>query len=418
MFWLTGMGEVTELGGTAHRWLILEFDRINPLQWITAAFMHADWLHLIGNTIFLWCFGLIVEGKIGWQKFAMLYAGLCLADGAISQIPMFILSSHPMGGALGASGVIFALMAIALCWAPENEIRCIVGIWYYIRPIEVPVFGFAIFYVGLQILPLAFGGIQMSTPMLHLLGMSVGFPFALYMLKHNLVDCEGWDIVTRWRHLPRDPWAILTSVFRSPNHRRRATELAATCAIAEREAGQEALRQIHANPSAFNPPVAKVSVIPSPASIRSPLFDPNSALNQQSPHPTPNEEATESFRVAIENDQPREATKAYRSIRLSADTRLIQDETLVCYVKLLGRHGEHKSTLNPLKVLVARRSSYSNEACLRIARIQLQLKSSPAAAKAALDQMTQPISQGQVAKRDRILSACRASLRKTGSEVC
>ena len=46
-------------------WLILDFKTINPLQWITGAFMHGDFMHLLGNMFFLWAFGLVVEGKIG-----------------------------------------------------------------------------------------------------------------------------------------------------------------------------------------------------------------------------------------------------------------------------------------------------------------------------------------------------------------
>ncbi|MBM3970315.1 MAG: rhomboid family intramembrane serine protease [Planctomycetes bacterium] len=28
--------------------------------------LHAGWLHLIGNLIFVWGFGIVVEGKLGW----------------------------------------------------------------------------------------------------------------------------------------------------------------------------------------------------------------------------------------------------------------------------------------------------------------------------------------------------------------
>jgi membrane associated rhomboid family serine protease len=45
---------------------ILAFgDGLHPLQWLTCNFMHADFFHIAGNMVFLWCFGLIVEGKLG-----------------------------------------------------------------------------------------------------------------------------------------------------------------------------------------------------------------------------------------------------------------------------------------------------------------------------------------------------------------
>ena len=48
---------------------ILAFgDGFHPVQWITSNFLHADIFHLIGNMLFLWAFGIIVEGKLGVAK--------------------------------------------------------------------------------------------------------------------------------------------------------------------------------------------------------------------------------------------------------------------------------------------------------------------------------------------------------------
>ena len=41
---------------------------LHPIQWITSSFMHAGIIHLVGNMLALWTFGLIVEGKIGWWR--------------------------------------------------------------------------------------------------------------------------------------------------------------------------------------------------------------------------------------------------------------------------------------------------------------------------------------------------------------
>ena len=60
--------------------LILPFDTIQPTQWVTSAFMHVDIMHLAGNMLFLWSFGLIVEGKLGWYRFLPLYLGIAIDD--------------------------------------------------------------------------------------------------------------------------------------------------------------------------------------------------------------------------------------------------------------------------------------------------------------------------------------------------
>ncbi|MEL6109733.1 MAG: rhomboid family intramembrane serine protease, partial [Planctomycetota bacterium] len=99
VFFFTGLGDYQD-----HRWLILNYDQINPLQWVTAAFMHAGFAHLIGNMVFLWVFGQIVEGKTGNWLFAASYLTLASVFGAVVQIPMFLFFGGE-GGALGASGV-------------------------------------------------------------------------------------------------------------------------------------------------------------------------------------------------------------------------------------------------------------------------------------------------------------------------
>ena len=44
----------------------LEFGTFRPHTWLTAAYLHADFGHLFGNMVFLFIYGLIVEGKVGW----------------------------------------------------------------------------------------------------------------------------------------------------------------------------------------------------------------------------------------------------------------------------------------------------------------------------------------------------------------
>ena len=61
------------------RWMLLTGDGLHPLQWVTHGFLHANIFHLAGNMVFLWAFGLIVEGKLGALAFLGLYLGLDVA---------------------------------------------------------------------------------------------------------------------------------------------------------------------------------------------------------------------------------------------------------------------------------------------------------------------------------------------------
>lgn len=176
-----------------HRWLLLEFNAINPIQWLTNNFMHAGLMHLAGNMLFLWVFGLVVEGKLGWIRFVPLYLTIGIFEGAAVQISMFLLSVK--GASLGASGVIFGLLGIAVLWAPKNNVSCV--FWFMMpRFIEVPMVVIGAFYFVKEAVVFIVLGYEMSSEALHLTGLVIGVPFGLLLLKMNWVDCEGWDLLS------------------------------------------------------------------------------------------------------------------------------------------------------------------------------------------------------------------------------
>lgn len=156
--------------------------------------MHADIMHLVGNMFFLWGFGLVVEGKLGWWKFLIVYLAMGIIYGAILQICML---GAEVNFALGASGVIFGVMMMAALWAPKNEMNCFV--WFFgPRLIELQMTLFCGAYLLLQIVLATITKFKMSSEMLHLTGAGIGTVFGAAMLKLNWVDCEGWDFFAVW----------------------------------------------------------------------------------------------------------------------------------------------------------------------------------------------------------------------------
>ncbi|MBL8849515.1 MAG: rhomboid family intramembrane serine protease [Planctomycetaceae bacterium] len=189
-------------GGQLNGWQLQLGQGLHPVQWWTSAFFHYDVVHLLGNMIFLWTFGLIVEGKLGWWRFLPLYLALAGVDGAITQAVM-LAAPGPAGSAGGASGVIYALMAVALIWAPRNDVDVFYffgfGLWLRTGVFQASILAFSLCYIGLNLVLAAITGFRISTAVLHLLGAAVGFPVACLMLRLKLVDCEGWDAFTLWR---------------------------------------------------------------------------------------------------------------------------------------------------------------------------------------------------------------------------
>lgn len=175
-------------GWNRKQMLSLEFGKIRPWQWLTANFMHADWMHLIGNMIFLWGFGLLVEGKAGAALFTAVYLGMGTIFGAVLQLGTFPFFHD--GTALGASAVIFALLALCILWAPANEFTVFAGRFVF----DVPILIYGGLFVTKEIAFWALEGFELNTPLLHLLGFAVGIPAGVYLLRSGKIDCEGWDL--------------------------------------------------------------------------------------------------------------------------------------------------------------------------------------------------------------------------------
>ncbi|MFP6666742.1 MAG: rhomboid family intramembrane serine protease [Pirellulales bacterium] len=179
--------------------LVLHFAEVNPTQWLTANFMHAGFMHLLGNMMFLWGFGLVVEGKLGWYRFLPIYLLVGILYGAMVQLTML----GSIGTALGASGVLFALMGMAMVWAPKNDMNCFFFIFllFIARAyfFNMSIINFGLLFVGLQVVFFWLGDFSISSAALHLAGFAVGFPIGLLFLKLNWIDCEGWDLIHVWK---------------------------------------------------------------------------------------------------------------------------------------------------------------------------------------------------------------------------
>ena len=190
--------------GQAILFLILEFDKINPLQWLTWNYMHGNPLHLIGNMVALWAFGLIVEGKIGWWKFLIVYNAIGIFEGAFVQLVGYIFIGE--SGALGASGAIYGLMAISLIWAPLNQMQLFYWLFRWFGTVEGSVLTVAAFFIGLQLVvqgimfmhalngDLGGEAAIITSEVLHLVGAAGGLFVGIGMVTYKLVDCEDFDV--------------------------------------------------------------------------------------------------------------------------------------------------------------------------------------------------------------------------------
>ncbi len=117
-----------------HWGLTATFSGFHLANIFTSMFIHGGWMHIIGNMIFLWCFGRSLEDAMGSGKFLIFYL-LCGVVAAFTQSFLTWGSRAPM---VGASGAIAGVMGAYLLKFPRARILTLVIVIVFITRIEVP----------------------------------------------------------------------------------------------------------------------------------------------------------------------------------------------------------------------------------------------------------------------------------------
>ena len=117
------------------------------LTLFTSMFMHAGWVHLGGNMLYLWIFGDNVEDRFGHLTFTIFYL-LCGLAATFAQLAFSAGSNVPN---LGASGAIAGVLGAYILLFPQGKIRVLQGQ----QVIQVP----ALIVIGMWIVLQFFSGI-------------------------------------------------------------------------------------------------------------------------------------------------------------------------------------------------------------------------------------------------------------------
>jgi membrane associated rhomboid family serine protease len=176
-------------------WLLEYGTGLHPVQWLLSPFMHGGIEHLLGNMVFLWTFGLVTEGKLGWWRFLAIYLGIAVGQSALEQA-IFPMIAPDVPFTLGASAAIFGLVAMACIWAPINELSVFTILMFRPFTFEMSVGVFAALYVGLDILYCFIFGAGAIGSATHLMGGAMGAAIGLILLKTGVVECEDNDLLS------------------------------------------------------------------------------------------------------------------------------------------------------------------------------------------------------------------------------
>jgi membrane associated rhomboid family serine protease len=121
------------------------------LPFLTHMFLHAGWLHFLGNVWTLYIFGDNVEDRMGSLVFLLFYLVGGLAA-AVAQT--FFLQNSPMP-LVGASGAIAAVMGAYFAYYPRARVMTLVPLFFLGWFVNLP----AVIYLGFWFLTQVFSGV-------------------------------------------------------------------------------------------------------------------------------------------------------------------------------------------------------------------------------------------------------------------
>lgn len=116
---------------------------------ITSAFLHAGWLHIGGNMLFLWVFGDNVEDRLGHFPYLIFY----LFAAAIASMIQGAMDSTSLIPVVGASGAVAGVLGAYIVWFPGATIVAVFPALFFL-PLPIP----AIVMIGVWFVQNLFAG--------------------------------------------------------------------------------------------------------------------------------------------------------------------------------------------------------------------------------------------------------------------
>jgi hypothetical protein len=153
-------------------------------------FMHAGWLHIGGNMLFLWIFGNNVEDAFGRVRFLLWYLAAGVAAAAV-QTAVTLGFAGAQGASIpnvGASGAIAGVLGAYFVLLPGASVLTAFILVFFIFLREIPAVWFLVFWFGFQLLE---GGFSLLQPQsgggvaffAHIGGFAFGFLTARLMRR-------------------------------------------------------------------------------------------------------------------------------------------------------------------------------------------------------------------------------------------
>ncbi len=176
--------------------------------WLTNLFVHFDIFHLLGNMLFLWLVGPLLEEAWGRRRFLAFY----LAAGLTASMVQFLISRGSFASIGGASGAIAGCMGAFTLRFAATKIRFHYFIWFlriFMGSVHVPAWICGVLWFGRELLDLKGGGASGVATGAHVGGFVLGGMVALGMRalgseKDLLTVAESGEVSARRESLIAD----------------------------------------------------------------------------------------------------------------------------------------------------------------------------------------------------------------------
>ena len=164
-----------------------------PVPWlpdwatlVTYAFLHADWLHLLSNMLFLWVFGDNIEDALGHVKFLLFYLA-CAVCAALVHLAFNLNDNGPL---IGASGAVAGVMGAYILLYPHARVFVLARLVILV-PLPVPAFWMLGFWVATQLFYVVVGSDEPVAWWAHLGGFAAGVVLAAAFRRHGVMLLGG-----------------------------------------------------------------------------------------------------------------------------------------------------------------------------------------------------------------------------------
>lgn len=164
-----------------------------PVAWlpdwanlVTYAFLHADWMHVLTNMLFLWIFGDNIEDAMGHVRFLVFY----LACAALAALAHLAFNLDSVGPLVGASGAVAGVMGAYVLLYPHARVFVLARIVIPI-PLPLPAFWMLGIWMATQLFYLVVDPDSQVAWWAHLGGFLAGIVLAAGLKRREVALLGG-----------------------------------------------------------------------------------------------------------------------------------------------------------------------------------------------------------------------------------